>query len=120
MQENVNIIFYVGGTQCDGSVSSKDKTRKLTALQAVQSCTQPKNAGISEQILILFYMWAEPSVTAAQAAKPKAIKEETIFVAGYNNVFNWCIIVHYVVVLTINNGAIVISIRRPLVNGFST
>ena len=28
MQENVNIIFfYVGGTQCDGSVSSKDKTK---------------------------------------------------------------------------------------------
>ena len=62
---SIHIILYVGGTQCDNSVGRGDKTRKLTALKAAQSCAQPKNVRISEQILILFYMWAEPSVTAA-------------------------------------------------------
>ena len=53
--EQILILAYIG---------SEDKTRKLTTLKAVQSCAQPKNVVISEQIIILFYMWAEPSVTA--------------------------------------------------------
>ena len=51
--------------QHSSGVSREDKTRKLMALKAAQSCAQPKNVRIYEQILILFYMWAEPSVTAA-------------------------------------------------------
>ena len=51
----------MGGTHCDSTLGREEKTRKLS----VQGCAQPKNDGISEQILILFYMWAEPSVTAA-------------------------------------------------------
>ena len=51
--------------------------------------------------------------SAVTAAKLKAIKEGTIFVAGYNNVF---LSVYYCTLLR----AIAISIRCPLLNGFST
>ena len=57
-------------------------------------------------------MCGKGAKSAVVAPKLKAIKEGTIFVAGYNNVF---LSVYYCTLR-----AIAISILRPLLNGFST